>query len=113
MWILIFILAVIVIHDTGRYLSTRYRLEQVTKQAAVEAESAARRAGEDTMPGFEAAQAYAEPEDVEVYGYEQAAGEVTIWTQAEVKTFALAPIAAMLSGQQADAPFLVQEKATR
>ena len=88
------------INDIGKYLSGYYNLDTVTRRAADEAASVAKRNLGDTTASGLAAMGVAQTAGIVVYGYDQSNGRCTVWTRANVPgTWVWGPVLAAMSGK--------------
>lgn len=88
-------IAIGVVNDLGRYITTTFQLSEVARGAA----GAAARAGGDRETAALAAVNYASPEGVDVYAFDYTDAWVTVHVEMPLDgTWALAPILTTIQG---------------
>lgn len=88
------------INDIGTYLTSYYRLDNVTRGAASAAAYVVKHDPTATTASGLAAMAYAQTNGVTLYGFDQSNGRCTVWTRADViGTWVWGPVSAALAGK--------------
>lgn len=105
-------LAVVVINDVGRYLTTTYDLSNVTREAATMAARVAHDSNDRTL-SWQAAEAYAQHKSATIYGYDLNGVQVHVWTKQRVDgTWVLSKLNALLDHQPMETPMYVDDEDT-
>ena len=112
----VIVIVATLINDIGTYLTSYYRLDNVTRGAASAAASVIKHDPTAATASGLAAMAYAKENDVTVYGFDQSNGRCTVWTRADViGTWVWGPASAVLAGkpysQWRSAPLQITGKA--
>ena len=104
-------LAAAFINDVGRYMTTRYHLENSTRDVAEVAANASSRSRGDLYSGWPPAAAAAQAAGITVTGYAQQSQLVVVVATAPVTgTWVVGPITALSSGKPWNTPFLVSAR---
>lgn len=107
-------IAVVLVNDLSRLVSTHLALDNVATIAVYEAVGVARGNMADVERGYEAAQSFAESEGANVYGYLQEDEIVKVWVEAPVEgTILIAPIFSLWSGGSWTDPLFIRKEAHR
>jgi len=107
--IVIVALAIGVVNDLGRYITARYRLSEITSEAA---RVAARHEGGRDAAAVAAAK-YAKTQGAEVYAFDQTDSSVEVYTQMPLEgTWALGAVLSTIEGGRLADLYLVRSSHT-
>lgn len=101
-----------VVNDAGRYLTAMYYLSSAS-QSAADASAAFAHSDPDRTGSWQAGDAVARRDGVEIYGYDLTASEAHVWTRTQVHgTWMLLPIHHLLAHEKDSVPLLVEDEAS-
>ena len=108
------LLAVVLVNDVSRLAATHFSADSMAGTAADEALIVMRSDPADEVAGFERAQAFAEGEGANVYGYSQEEGVVRVWLELPLDdTVILGPILSLWEDDGFGSTVMVRKQAQR
>lgn len=105
--ILVLIVAVVVVNDAGRWISTQFNLTEITSDVA---QVAARTQGSRDAAAI-AASEFATSQGLTLYAYDQDEQAVYVYTETELKdTLVLAPFLSLLTHRDYKVPYMMRDE---